>query len=219
MFNFAAMKKTIIALMAVFACVQLTAQTTYSYRITKGGKPFTTAQWTETEGVNGAVVDVVTKNVQHTSTTCDKNAKTVRWHISTADGKNDYSVVRNGSTYVVTGKVDGREKVQKELKSAGYPWYQLVNYSAGKIFTPDVHTICYECIRPSNAKITTMSLTITGEENFGGHHCKVVKASTTGAIAGLWSCVYYIDAKTGQYIGYKGVEGFIGTPETQWVLQ
>lgn len=212
------MKKTFILLAASLLCLCAHSQQKTSYIITKGTENFTSAEWTETKDGNETRIDIVTKKVQRTSTTVNSRAETIKWRIVTNDGKNNYTVVREGNVYEINGKVDGNAGVKREIKSNGLPWYQLVNYSAGKINIQQGKSIEYECIRPTNGKLTTMSLSIKETKEFGGHNCKVVKASTSGALKGLWSCLYYIDDKTGQYIGYQAVEGF-GSPMTQWAIE
>lgn len=59
-----------------------------------------------------------------------------------------------------------------------------------------------------------MMAEIQGTEKFEGMNANKITVSLTGFLSVFWSCSYYFDPATLKFIGYKGVNGKPGTPET-----
>lgn len=64
-------------------------------------------------------------------------------------------------------------------------------------------------------KLYTMSATKRGIEKLDGKNALRIEVGLTGFMSVFWSCDYYFDADTLLFVGYKGVNGGPGTPETK----
>ena len=53
------------------------------------------------------------------------------------------------------------------------------------------------------------------EEHKDGKNAVRIEVSLTGFMSAFWSCDYYFDTNTLMFVGYKGVNGGPGTPETK----
>lgn len=53
-----------------------------------------------------------------------------------------------------------------------------------------------------------------GIELLNGMNAYKINVSPTGFLSAFWSCLYYFDPATLNFVGYKGVNGKSGTPET-----
>ena len=101
----------------------------------------------------------------------------------------------------------------KTVKSKGYPWYQNIAYSAGQ--TVNKNSIKYECFRPDNLELYVMQAERkAGTVVFNNQKAYEIKVKLTGLLSHFWSCLYYFNAANHQFIGYKGINGGPGTPET-----
>ncbi len=120
--------------------------------------------------------------------------------------------LKNGK-YSISGKFNGKP-ISKTVKSKGKPWYQNIAYNAG-LTLKNGKSLEYECFRPDNIKLYTMSAVKKGIERFDGGHTVKIEVSLTGFMSAFWSCDYYFDTATLMFVGYKGVNGGPGTPETK----
>lgn len=68
--------------------------------------------------------------------------------------------------------------------------------------------------RPDNIKLYTMVAETQGTERLEGVNLYKITVSPTGFLSAFWSCSYYFVPTTLKFIGYKGVNGKPGTPET-----
>ena len=68
--------------------------------------------------------------------------------------------------------------------------------------------------RADNIKLYTMVAEAQGMEQFMGTNTNKIKVSLTGLLSAFWSCSYYFNPETLSFVGYKGVNGKPGTPET-----
>lgn len=147
----------------------------------------------------------------------DKDYKTIYWHYRKTSDNTDVKVVIEGSFYHMTGKAKGKP-VDKKIETQGKPWYQHIGVVVGHLIKPG-ETITFGNFRPTELDFYTMTATDKGSESFGPYsETRRIKVSPTGALARLWSCEYFIDPKTHEYLGYKAVEGVPGTPLTTWTL-
>lgn len=64
-----------------------------------------------------------------------------------------------------------------------------------------------------------MSATKKGAEKFDGKNAVRIEVSLTGFMSAFWSCDYYFDTNTLMLVGYKGINGGPGTPETKYQSQ
>lgn len=54
-----------------------------------------------------------------------------------------------------------------------------------------------------------------GIERFNGKNALRIEVALTGFMSVFWSCDYYFEPHTLRFVGYKGVNGGPGTPETK----
>lgn len=54
-----------------------------------------------------------------------------------------------------------------------------------------------------------------GTVRFDGKNALRIEVGLSGFMSVFWSCDYYFDPHTLMFVGYKGVNGGPGTPETK----
>lgn len=123
------------------------------------------------------------------------------------------SISLNNGIYSISGKFNGKQ-ISKTVRSKGKPWYQNIAYNAG-LTLKNGKSMEYECFRPDNIKLYTMSATKKGSEKFDGKNAVRIEVSLTGFMSAFWSCDYYFDTSSLMFVGYKGVNGGPGTLETK----
>lgn len=138
---------------------------------------------------------------------------TLSWQIIDSIGHTNLTITLYNSNYYFKG-IFNNQPYDKTVKSKGYPWHQNIAYSAGKILI-NKKSFNYECFRPDNLELYVMqaerknNLTV-----FNNQNAYKVKVRLTGLLSHFWSCLYYFNSENHQFIGYKGVNGGPGTPET-----
>jgi len=115
-------------------------------------------------------------------------------------------------TFQLVSTLNGK-RISKTVKSKGKPWYQNIAYNAALTLN-NGKSLEYECFRPDNIKLYTMSAVKKGIENFDGRNTVKIEVSLTGFMSAFWSCDYYFATTTLEFVGYKGINGGPGTPET-----
>ncbi len=60
-----------------------------------------------------------------------------------------------------------------------------------------------------------MSAAKKENEKLDGKNAARIEVSLTGFMSAFWSCDYYFDMSSLMLVGYKGVNGDPGTPETK----
>lgn len=183
-------------------------KTTY---LSKCGDRQETIVWQEKK-TNGKIYLYVTqKNEQH-EYVMNKSFQTEKWKVTNMQLQTDLTIELRNNIYSITGKFKGKS-IAKTIKSNGYTWYQNIAYNAGALLK-DKKTVKYECFRPDNIKLYTMVAKAQGIEQFNGTNANKIIVSLTGFLSAFWSCSYYFDPATLNFIGYKGVNGKPGTQET-----
>lgn len=135
------------------------------------------------------------------------------WQVIDSIRHTNLTITLYNSNYYFKG-IFNNQPYDKTVKSKGYPWHQNIAYSAGKILI-NKKSFTYECFRPDNLELYVMqaerknNLTV-----FNNQNAYEVKVRLTGLLSHFWSCLYYFNAENHQFIGYKGVNGGPGTPET-----
>ncbi|MCQ2178315.1 MAG: hypothetical protein MJY42_05465 [Bacteroidales bacterium] len=144
---------------------------------------------------------------------------TLSWRLVNPDNSTDLTFKSENGSYVISGTLKGK-KVQKTVKSKGYPWYQNLEFN-GRQFssTQEGSRKKFECFRPYETTFYVMEATDLGNESIEGFNAKHVKVNLTGAFAGMWSCNYYYDSKSSDFVVYTSVEGPPGTKETRLVSE
>ncbi len=180
--------------------------------ISSCGKTETAIKWSE-EHRNGKIrLNTVQDSDRH-EYLLGNGYKTESWKIMNPSTNTDMTVSLNCGTYTLSGRFKGKP-ISKTVKSKGKPWYQNIAYNAG-VTLKNVKTVEYECFRPDNMKLYTMCATKKGIEKFDGKNALRIEVGLTGFMSVFWSCDYYFDADTLLFVGYKGVNGGPGTPETK----
>ena len=137
---------------------------------------------------------------------------TLSWQLTDSIKHTNLTVILYNNIYYFKGVFNNRP-YSKSVKSKGYPWYQNIAYSAGQ--TVNKNSIKYECFRPDNLELYVMQAERkAGTVVFNNQKAYEVKVKLTGLLSHFWSCLYYFNAANHQFIGYKGVNGGPGTPET-----
>lgn len=176
------------------------------------GKTQTAIKWLE-KHKNGKIRLNTVQGSERHEYLLGNGYKTESWKIVNPSTNTDMIVSLNCGIYSISGRFNGKP-ISKTVKSKGKPWYQNIAYNAG-LTLKNGKTVEYECFRPDNMKFYTMSATKKGIETFDGKNALRIEVGLTGFMSVFWSCDYYFDADTLLFVGYKGVNGGPGTPETK----
>ena len=88
------------------------------------------------------------------------------------------TVSLNRGIYTISGSFNGKP-ISKKVKSKGKPWYQNIAYNAG-LTLKNGKSVEYECFRPDNMKLYTMSATNKGIGKFDGKNAQRIEVGLTG---------------------------------------
>lgn len=135
------------------------------------------------------------------------------WKIQNKQEGTNLFISYKNNIYYFNGKYKFKP-CNKEVKSKGYPWIQNIALSGGQLFLNNSKSVTYECFRPDNLSLYAMRISNAGSEQFNNKNVLKTVVSLTGLLSRFWSCVYYFDYKTKEFIEYKGVNGPPGTNET-----
>lgn len=210
------MKKSILilALAAIVTVLSIPSAAQSRSYIKTCGKRTTNITWSGGKSGSGYKYTITTGS-QKEYFTMDSQKRTTEWRLVNESKDTDFTVTLSGGVYTFTGKKKGKE-VNKTEKSSGQPWYQNIELNGSSVLGGKSN-VKFECIRPDNLDLHTMQVTDKGVMEVEGFKAKLLKATLTGALAGMWSCDYYYDASSGEFVVYKAVEGGPGTPETKIV--
>ncbi|EOS03671.1 MULTISPECIES: hypothetical protein [Bacteroidales] len=204
------MKHIIVIALTLFLAVFVMAQER-NY-ISTCGKTKTSVKWSEEHKDGKIYLNTIQGNERH-EYILDNGYKTESWKIINPVSNTSLTVSLKNGKYSISGKFNGKP-ISKTVKSKGKPWYQNIAYNAG-LTLKNGKSLEYECFRPDNIKLYTMSAVKKGIERFDGGHTVKIEVSLTGFMSAFWSCDYYFDTATLMFVGYKGVNGGPGTPETK----
>mgnify|MGYP003310677157 CR=1 FL=1 len=205
------MKRMILLLLlAVFAVTSSPAQEQRHFVMIQGNNRVN-VDWTIDKSGDFLKYTIITGS-RAEYFTMKKNFETIEYRVVDKTENTDAKVVRNGDVYTFSGKNKGKS-INRTEKSSGLPWFQNVEFN-GFSLVDGKKPVKFECIRYTEMDRHTMQLTNKGEAEVEGYRTIRVRASLTGALAGVWGCDYHYDVNTGQFVVYKGVEGGPGTPET-----
>lgn len=205
------MKKIIAITLLIAAAFSLAGAQEVRHYILTCGKDSRNVDWTIQKG-GGTIKATITTGTRKEYFTMNDKFETSEYRVVDATTDTDATVTRSGDTYTFKGKNNGKP-INRTEKSDGLPWYQNVEFN-GATVADGKKPVKFECIRYTEMDKHTMQVTNKGEAEVEGMKAVKVRASLTGVLAGVWGCDYYYDAKTGQFIVYKAVEGGPGTPET-----
>lgn len=204
------MKHIIVIALTLFLTVFVMAQER-NYNSTCG-KTKTSVKWSEERKDGKIYLNTVQGNEKH-EYILDNGYKTESWKIINPVSNTSLTVSLKNGKYSISGKFNGKP-ISKTVKSKGKPWYQNIAYNAG-LTLKNGKSLEYECFRPDNIKLYIMSAVKKGIEKFDGRNTVKIEVSLTGFMSAFWSCDYYFDTTTLMFVGYKGVNGGPGTPETK----
>ena len=204
------MKHIIVIALTLFLAVFVMAQER-NY-ISTCGKTKTSVKWSEEHKDGKIYLNTIQGNERH-EYILDNGYKTESWKIINPVSNTSLTVSLKNGKYSISGKFNGKP-ISKTVKSKGKPWYQNIAYNAG-LTLKNGKSLEYECFRPDNIKLYTMSAVKKGIVRFDGGHTVKIEVSLTGFMSAFWSCDYYFDTATLMFVGYKGVNGGPGTPETK----
>ena len=204
------MKHIIVIALTLFLAVFVMAQER-NY-ISTCGKTKTSVKWSEEHKDGKIYLNTIQGNERH-EYILDNGYKTESWKIINPVSNTSLTVSLKNGKYSISGKFNGKP-ISKTVKSKGKPWYQNIAYNAG-LTLKNGKSLEYECFSPDNIKLYTMSAVKKGIERFDGGHTVKIEVSLTGFMSAFWSCDYYFDTATLMFVGYKGVNGGPGTPETK----
>lgn len=204
------MKRTYLfsIILLFFSLSVLAQQTTY---LSECNGQQTTIVWQEERTDERIYLRVYQGDDQH-EYIINKSFQTEKWKVINRPAHTDLTIERHHDTYSVTGTFEGK-RIAKTVESKGYVWYQNIAYNAGFSLN-EKQTVKYECFRPDNMKLYAMVAEAQDTEKFEGMNAYKITVSLAGFLSVFWSCSYYFDPATFNFIGYKGVNGKPGTPET-----
>ena len=198
--------RVLILFLAAFAMAQ---ERNY---ISTCGRTKTAIKWTEEHKDGKIYLYTVQGNERH-EYIFGSGYKTESCKIVNTSSNTNLSISLNNRIYSISGKFNGK-RISKTIKSKGKPWYQNIAYNAG-LTLKNSKSVEYECFRPDNMKLYTMSAAKKGTEKLDGKNAVRIEVSLTGFMSAFWSCDYYFDTSSLMFVGYKGVNGGPGTPETK----
>ena len=204
------MKHIIVIALTLFLAVFVMAQER-NY-ISTCGKTKTSVKWSEEHKDGKIYLNTIQGNERH-EYILDNGYKTESWKIINPVSNTNLTVSLKNGKYSISGKFNGKP-ISKTVKSKGKPWYQNIAYNAG-LTLKNGKSLEYECFRPDNIKLYTMSAVKKGIEKFDGRNTVKIEVSLTGFMSAFWSCDYYFDTATLMFVGYKGVNGGPGKSETK----
>lgn len=138
---------------------------------------------------------------------------TLSWQLTDPTKQTNLTISLYNSIYYFKGTLN-HQPCNKTVKSKGYPWHQNIAYSAGQLLI-NKKNLKYECFRPDNLELYVMQAERKKDSVlFNNQRAQEVKVRLTGILSHFWSCLYYFNTTNHQFIGYKGVNGAPGTPET-----
>ncbi len=137
---------------------------------------------------------------------------TKEWRVANPEEKTNLTIEYANGQYYIRG-IFHNQPISKKVKSKGCVWFQNIAFNAG-LSLQNRSSIKYECFRPDNLKLYTMLAESQGKEILNDRSVNKVKVSLTGLLSIFWSCTYFFDSTTLDFILYKGVNGAPGTPET-----
>ena len=202
------MKHLFITLLSLFLTITALAQE--RIYISTCGKTRTAIKWSE-ENKDGKIYLHTVQGVEVHEYVLDNSYKTESWKIVDTSSNTNLTISLKNGIYSISGIFKGKP-ISKTVKSKGKPWYQNIAYNAG-LTLKNGKSVEYECFRPDNMKLYTMSATKKGVEKFDGKNAVRIEVGLTGIMSAFWSCDYYFDTITLSFVGYKGVNGAPGTPE------
>lgn len=176
-----------------------------------GGDAQTDIIWKETKS-NGKIRLHTEQGTEKQDYVTDNLYRTLIWRVISPTENTNLTIAYNKGMYELSGMFHGK-RISKTVKSKGYAWYQNIAFNAG-VCLRNRSSIKYECFRPDNLKLYTMTAELQGKETVGNKTTNKVKVCLTGILSAFWSCTYFFDTETGNFIMYKGVNGAPGTPET-----
>ena len=176
------------------------------------GRTKTAIKWTEEHKDGKIYLYTVQGNERH-EYIFGSGYKTESCKIVNTSSNTNLSISLNNRIYSISGKFNGK-RISKTIKSKGKPWYQNIAYNAG-LTLKNSKSVEYECFRPDNMKLYTMSAAKKGTEKLDGKNAVRIEVSLTCFMSAFWSCDYYFDTSSLMFVGYKGVNGGPGTPETK----
>lgn len=208
-------KLTLISALAAIATILSipSAAQNRSY-IKTCGKRTTNITWSGGKSGDGYKYTITTGS-QKEYFTLNSKKQTTEWRLVDESKGTDYTVSLSGGIYTFTGKNKSKE-VKKTEKSTGLPWYQNIEINGSGVLAGKSN-VKFECVRPGNLDVHTMQANDKGVMEVEGFQARLLQATLIGPFAGMWSCDYYYDAKSGEFVVYKAVEGGPGTPETKIV--
>jgi len=191
--------------------VSASAQTktvTHYHSVTKTDT--TAIEWKES--VNGDARHVTIEiGPQTTVIISDRDYITRQCHITDRTQGTDITITLSSGTYHIQGTFKNKS-YSHDHKSSGKLWVQNISYSVGHLS----HTkgdFEYECFRPDNLDFSEMQALYKGADTFRSSTVKNIRISPTGLKSAFWSCHYYLN-DLWEYVGYRGINGGPGTPET-----
>ena len=204
------MKKiSLISISLLFFFLSVFAQSTQY--LSEFNRQQTTIVWQE-KRINEKIYLYAMQEDERHEYIMNQSLQTEKWKIVNPLSQTDLTLELHVNTYWITVKFKGKP-ITKTVKSKGYIWYQNIAYNAG-VLLKDKKIVKYECFRPDNIKLYTMVAEAQGMEQFMGTNTNKIKVSLTGLLSAFWSCSYYFNPETLSFVGYKGVNGKPGTPET-----
>ena len=144
----------------------------------------------------------------------DSEHRNVYWKIVDPRNKMSVEITLEDGEYHVCGTNNGK-KLDKRVKSEGWPWFQNIAYLCGKV-VPEDGPLKYECFLPGSFSLHTMTISRIPQECSADRIC--VRARPTGIASKLYHADYFFSPVTGTLTGYSAVEGIPGTPVTTWTI-
>lgn len=207
--------KTIFAVLLAALTIIPASAGTRTFTKTKGGKFVSTMTISE-KSISGGYEAKFSEGSKYEIHTMDSKRMTTSLRIVNPGQKTDVTVTLKDGLFHFVGKIKGKD-VDRTEKSSGDPWYQNPEINGLK-FLKGKKDFKIQVIRPTEVDRFTLKSTDKGTETIDGFTVTHIMNTNIGAFAGAWKCSYCFDAKTGEFVLYKSVEGAPGTPETKIVI-
>ena len=166
-----------IVITAVIVCLSTLAMAQERHYTSTCGKTTKAIKWSEERKDGKVYLNTFQDNEKH-EYVIGHGYKTESWKMVNASTRTDLTVTLNNGTYSISGFLNGK-RISKTVKSKGKPWYQNIAYNAA-LTLKNAKYVEYECFRPDNMKLYTMSATNKGLEKFDGNSSVRIEVGLTG---------------------------------------
>jgi hypothetical protein len=200
----------------LLTCPSPAAAETLFYRVTVGDQSVTSEMQIQKHETGLYVTDV---NIHEASETrIESDGNTLEWKLVQFSNGKKVSVTRRGDSIVIDGQKDGKS-FHSVLALEGKPWFQNIGLCAAPFLWSGEKSRSFRIINPADLgivklKIEKMEITNVTMAGRQRRAQRLELRSDNVFLQALWKADYWLDADSGEYLRYEGINGGPGTPKT-----